>query len=499
MASGLRPAVGFAPESDLGAPRDVPPSNVPLDDPGGVRRHVHQLESQKEFLRTYAARLEAELRAYQTRFPDLTVAVDNDSDDLPPWIANAEYLSPLLLAYDAQIAQADALAADLKRELLAVKDDAKKMAKRNEELENELEHHIGKLLRRFDADSNWSGADGEEVGELNQRCALLGDENQMLRAQEAETRRELDDARVDVRDRDDLIMGLRNEVADLQATCAKVPDLSAQVDALEQELTMTRSQTETALGHMKSAQEQLLTTQVELQARARDADQFRQLLSEHDADSERCIAELRAELVRLNQMYTSAAGRVSDLERQLQDSTERERVFSRDVQVKQADLHGMLATIESLEKTMQDLQKTNATIGAELTSAKSDLEDARLARDEAVHRADGLAKQKQSLEDRMDLEITSYRDDANAATAKALETSRAKLDAMHAELRDLELARTSAENAKAKAERDAKSARAASVAGRRRCMDPSTPSSTYVGTTSYGRRQPPSRNAMPTR
>lgn len=99
----------------------------------------------------------------------------------------------------------------------------------------------------------------------------------------------------------------------------------------------------------------------------------------------------------------------------------------------------------------------------------------------------------------MDLEITSYRDDANAATAKALETSRAKLDAMHAELRDLELARTSAENAKAKAERDAKSARAASVAGRRRCMDPSTPSSTYVGTTSYGRRQPPSRNAMPTR
>lgn len=38
---------------------------------------------------------------------------------------------------------------------------------------------------------------------------------------------------------------------------------------------------------MKSAQEQLLTTQVELQARARDADQFRQLLSEHDADSER--------------------------------------------------------------------------------------------------------------------------------------------------------------------------------------------------------------------
>lgn len=104
------------------------------------------------------------------------------------------------------------------------------------------EHHIGKLLRRFDADSNWSGADGEEVGELNQRCALLGDENQMLRAQEAETRRELDDARVDVRDRDDLIMGLRNEVADLQATCAKVPDLSAQVDALEQELTMTRSQ-----------------------------------------------------------------------------------------------------------------------------------------------------------------------------------------------------------------------------------------------------------------
>lgn len=53
MASGLRPAVGFAPESDLGAPRDVPPSNVPLDDPGGVRRHVHQLESQKEFLRTY--------------------------------------------------------------------------------------------------------------------------------------------------------------------------------------------------------------------------------------------------------------------------------------------------------------------------------------------------------------------------------------------------------------------------------------------------------------
>lgn len=40
-----------------------------------------------------AARLEAELQAYQVKFPDVLLAVDDDRDELPPWTLNQQYMS----------------------------------------------------------------------------------------------------------------------------------------------------------------------------------------------------------------------------------------------------------------------------------------------------------------------------------------------------------------------------------------------------------------------
>jgi hypothetical protein len=51
------------------------------------------------------SRLELELRSYQAKYPIvLTDSQLNDvANESPPWIVNAQYLSPLLQAYDDRV------------------------------------------------------------------------------------------------------------------------------------------------------------------------------------------------------------------------------------------------------------------------------------------------------------------------------------------------------------------------------------------------------------
>lgn len=75
------------------------------------------LTEERDFLRKYVSRCEAELKAAQLQYPDLvkghTAAAAGESDllnelagtveELPPWIGQAKYMSPLLVAYEARI------------------------------------------------------------------------------------------------------------------------------------------------------------------------------------------------------------------------------------------------------------------------------------------------------------------------------------------------------------------------------------------------------------
>lgn len=80
-----------------------------------MARQIALLTEERDFLRKYVSRCEHELKAYQLQYPDLVRGRTGQAgeaeisemgggiDDLPPWIGQAKYMSPLLVAYEARI------------------------------------------------------------------------------------------------------------------------------------------------------------------------------------------------------------------------------------------------------------------------------------------------------------------------------------------------------------------------------------------------------------
>eukprot|EP00474_Spongospora_subterranea_P011123 CRZ11581.1 hypothetical protein [Spongospora subterranea] len=451
---------GYAPDQDLAyhlQPQQVEPLSREAD---ADARHVRQIERQRDFLKTYAARLEAELRAYQTKFPVVITTVENDNDDLAPWISNQEYMSPLFAEYDAQISQANAASDELRRELQTMKADMVKLVARNEELENELENHITKLLRRFDGNPEKNGlcSSGDDAHELSQRCALLGDENQLLRMQESETRQELDHSRSEILELNSVISSLREEMTTLEINASNAAGVLAEKEALEQELSRARSHVDNAVGHMKAAQQKTLDMQIDIQAKVRDAEQYKQLLQDHEIDSEKCIKELKSELTRLNQTYNEASARLAHADQLLSDAQEKSRQLKQSVDAKENDMQGMLTTIECLEKNLTETNQKNSSLSAELTSTKVSLQEAILDRDDALFRAENMAKQKKAVEEFNRDETDASRSTVDNALAKAISEAKAKESTLYEEVRKLQIRCANLECSKHKAEREAKSA-----------------------------------------
>jgi hypothetical protein len=191
-----------------------------------------------------------------------------------------------------------------------------------------------------------------------------------LRSLELETRQELETVRIQIDERDELVCKLRYaecfwliiftkrllraEVEESEGKVSKMSDMSSEIQALEQELSLARKQSEEALIQMKYAQDKSLQLQVELQNHKRNAEQFKQLLSEHEAESESCINELRSELTRIHAQFTEASGESNHLNRLLQDSLERGRIQKQTIDRKEGDMQGEIslkcATSESYFK-----------------------------------------------------------------------------------------------------------------------------------------------------
>lgn len=80
-----------------------------------VARQIALLKEERDFLRKYVTRCEQELKAYQLQYPELVRGAVggaggdllNDlgagAEELPPWVGQAKYMSPLLVAYEARI------------------------------------------------------------------------------------------------------------------------------------------------------------------------------------------------------------------------------------------------------------------------------------------------------------------------------------------------------------------------------------------------------------
>lgn len=84
-----------------------------FDNEDKYQREIAALKHENDYLRSYASKLETEMRIYQTRLPELSSKYKDEIEsieeksaiiqDLPPWVASSKYMSPLLVAYENRI------------------------------------------------------------------------------------------------------------------------------------------------------------------------------------------------------------------------------------------------------------------------------------------------------------------------------------------------------------------------------------------------------------
>ncbi len=102
----LREVDGMASEkgAKIAVPRSRPSLGV-TEDPEHLAKEMAEVKQENHFLRQYVVRLENEMKVYQSRFPELNVKLPSEPMDaeLPPWVANAQYMNPLLVAYQRRI------------------------------------------------------------------------------------------------------------------------------------------------------------------------------------------------------------------------------------------------------------------------------------------------------------------------------------------------------------------------------------------------------------
>jgi len=345
---------------------------------GDVAKQMALLTEERDFLRKYVSRCESELRAYQLAYPELARSGDAASSDvgaelgggveeLPPWISQAKYMSPLLVAYEARIDELTTQNQQHLAEVAHLKQEYDKMAERNRKAETELENNIKQLLSHMDAQKgrNLDGKsaaelDEDEVSELQEQVQLYKEQIDILNSQKVE---------------------LENEVARAHQACA---DARSERDA-----------------HWSGEVKKL---QAALNACRLERDQFKNSstnLSQLQID----IAALQKEHTALQKKYMSATVQIEQLESDLSNMTDKEKQAQASLSHAERDLESLLKTLQSMEADLAASRSKEVACIARESAAADSVERMKLEKEQAEQRERSLAADLQRAEDRWRSEL----------------------------------------------------------------------------------------------
>eukprot|EP00466_Bigelowiella_natans_P019338 jgi/Bigna1/127991/aug1.5_g2699 len=192
--------------SEVEAKIDVPESRTSLEksmDIEKMAREMAELQQENHFLRSYAIRLEKQLQVYQSSYPELDVkipAAEPLSSDLPPWVASAKFMNPLLVAYQRKI---DDLTQRNEAYFTEVKDIKERFEAISKSPGGGEETKAPRIVPLPSRELVLPSAHAEELNEAMQRTGLLRQQVEVLEKQNgtlnddlAKEREELEDLRI---------------------------------------------------------------------------------------------------------------------------------------------------------------------------------------------------------------------------------------------------------------------------------------------------------------
>ena len=332
---------------------------------------------------------------------------------LPLWIAEPAYLSPLLVAYDARVAELEAAAQRRGGDAKDVQTEVAAVTAENARLHDELKHVTALLAKRERALASAAAAGGAPVlgpgeGGADSRVALLTEENDLLLQQQSALKEELKGLHATLEERTAEAVRASQELA--AAAAARRRD-TTELAAAQSKLASLE------LAHGSGApsiQEELAALRARAKEAQRDADTARaresELRDRHDG--------IVAEIASLRSAASTHAAEHARLTAELQAA-----VTARDAGKREVD--DMRDALQATEARLAELQRRDADVYARIKEAMEHAEEARLARERSL-----LSEQKKDVElARLSEKLVTQRHELEARAAAEVEHVRSELQA----------------------------------------------------------------------
>ncbi|KAK3287448.1 hypothetical protein CYMTET_5032, partial [Cymbomonas tetramitiformis] len=156
-----------------------------------------------------------------------------DGAPLPPWLTDAKYLSPLLIAYDDRIAQQEELLKQREEQFVGLKKDTQDLVRENDRLSGDLAHHAQLLAHR--AEANY-GSSAHDQQEFTERIELLTKENDVLVHQQRDQTAHLSELNKQLESRTQEVVSLGSELGYCTRSLSKAEADVADLDSVCMEL-----------------------------------------------------------------------------------------------------------------------------------------------------------------------------------------------------------------------------------------------------------------------
>ncbi|KAL7753472.1 hypothetical protein RI367_001247 [Sorochytrium milnesiophthora] len=356
---------------------------------------VKDMASQITFLQDIVKRLSGELASYQSQYPYHEVEPSQipglkDDDPPPVWLTNPARLNPLLYAYDERCHGLEGKLERYESKLSTLKKESQSVVKENEQLRTQLNQQSAQaIIMPAVSDKSMAALDRtEEVQQLR----LSRDENEILSAELASSRKLVDALQTDARKRSQEIFALTQTQNTL---LVQVEQLKATKQKLETQLTAASADVTHLQSELHEMQDQFAVLQ-----RGADgvdtAELFRKL-QEVTARYKLAIEDLRLQAVREAELLQLAKGK----EDELLDLKSKHSTLNRQFTTLSQDQVKILGSTQALESRIQELERKELESFERVEAGARQLEEMRIERDRAVAKEEYLQREVGDLKKRV--------------------------------------------------------------------------------------------------
>lgn len=384
-----------------------------------VKEQLISLQRENEDLKDLNSRLNRELRRLQLgSSKDLIKPLEGPLDDsIPPWAANAVFLSPLLLAYDNRIHELEANLDRARQNSEELVESIKRITVENSALRDEMERRWREMLEKekksLDMGSYGFGFHIEEKNELQERLDLLSTENTLLLEQLEALKKRTEYLEVLAKERDETaekyvyqFKQLNSEFKNLQII---EEDVRTQKEIAEDKLKRTGER----LGAVEREREQLVTDinklQNELRIFQQQAQYFKKGYEEMEAKKTEEIEMLVQDNHNVSVREKENTSKLMGQERELEEVKEQAFHYKREFESLRGECDTMLKIMEDYEQKIANFQQKEENVHGLVRESKQKVEEAMLEKDRAVLKEQQYIKNIERLQESLKSELADQK------------------------------------------------------------------------------------------